>query len=325
MKLKTKVVVTQPIHEKGMKLLVDSVEEVVVAKDSNIETIAGLLDEKAEGVIVRYNPFPRELIEKAPNLKVIARHGIGTELIDLEAATEHNIAVVNTPNAATVSVAEHAVTLMLCLAKNIFYADSELRKGNYAVKDKYLSYELEGKTVGIVGLGKIGMEVAKKCKYGFGMKVIGYDPYVNKEKAQEIGVELFNNIDEVLESSDFVSLHLPLTESTKHIINEEKLRKMKKSAYLINCARGAIVDEKALIKALQEGSIAGAGLDVFEKEPPELDNPLFKMNNVIVTPHSSSLTEDGKIKMAVYAVEGLLQVLKGEKPTYLVNTDLYKK
>ncbi len=321
MKLKTKVVVTQPIHEKGMKLLVDSIEEVVLAKDSNIPTVAGLLDERVEGVIVRYNPFPRELIEKASNLKVIARHGIGTELIDLKAATEHNVAVVNTPNASTVSVTEHAVTLMLCLAKNIFYADSELRKGNYAVKDKYLQYELEGKTAGIVGLGKIGTEVAEKCRFGFGMKVIGCDPYVDKEKVEGIGVELAQSIDEVLESSDFVSLHLPLTESTKHIINEEKLRKMKKTAYLINCARGGIVDEKALIKALQEGIIAGAGLDVFEEEPPRVDNPLFKMKNVVVTPHSASLTEEAKIKMAVGAVEGLLQVLRGERPTYLVNTD----
>lgn len=318
-KLKTKVLITQPIHPHGMRLLQEAVEEVVVSPDDRVETIAGLLDSRVEGVIVRYNPFPRELIEKATNLKVIARHGIGTELIDLDAATKCGVVVVNTPNAAVVSVAEHVLTMILSLAKNIFLADEELRKGNYKIKNSYLSCEIEGKTVGIIGLGKIGLAVAKKCLHGFDMKVVAYDPYMDKNVAATLGITLVDELDEVLEESDFVTLHVPLTKETYNLIGERELRKMKKTAYLINCARGEIVDEEALILALQKEIIAGAGLDVFRKEPPDKNNPLFVMKNVIVTPHSSSLTTEGKVKMSVYAVEELLKVLRGEDATYLVN------
>ncbi len=233
MKIMTKVIVTQPIHPEGMKILSNSVQEIVVAKNPELSTISSLLDERTEGVIVRYNPFPKELMEKAPNLKVIARHGIGTELIDLESASERGIYVINTPNASTTSVAEHAITLMLCLAKNVFYADEQLRKGNYEIKDKYLSYELEGKTVGVVGLGKVGTAVSKICRFGFSMKVLGYDPYVNEEEAKIKGIELITNIDELLAKSDFVTLHLPLTEKCKYFINDDRLNKMKNTAFLI--------------------------------------------------------------------------------------------
>ncbi len=323
-KLNTKVVVTQPIHDEGMKLLYDSIEEVVVAPDDSIETVGKLLDESVEGVVVRYNRFPKELIDKAPNLKVIARHGIGVELIDVKYATKEGIYVVNTPTASTISVAEHTVTLMLALAKNILNADSELRRGNYAIKNKLGCTDLENKTLGIIGAGKIGLEVAKKCKYGFNMNVIAYDPYINIEKAKEIGIKVVDTLDELLENADYVSLHVPLTEKTKYMIGVKELKKMKKTAFLINCGRGALVKEDDLIKALENGDIAGAGIDVFEKEPPEKDNPLFKMKQVVVTPHSASLTVESMIKMAVGAAEQVVQVLKGEKPKYIVNKDLCK-
>ncbi len=323
-KLNTKVVVTQPIHDEGMKLLYDSIEEVVVAPDDSIETVGKLLDESVEGVVVRYNRFPKELIDKAPNLKVIARHGIGVELIDVKYATKKGIYVVNTHTASTISVAEHTVTLMLALAKNILNADSELRRGNYAIKNKLGCTDLENKTLGIIGAGKIGLEVAKKCKYGFNMNVIAYDPYINIEKAKEIGIKVVDTLDELLENADYVSLHVPLTEKTKYMIGVKELKKMKKTAFLINCGRGALVKEDDLIKALENGDIAGAGIDVFEKEPPEKDNPLFKMKQVVVTPHSASLTVESMIKMAVGAAEQVVQVLKGEKPKYIVNKDLCK-
>ncbi|MGE5614644.1 MAG: hydroxyacid dehydrogenase [Bacillota bacterium] len=318
MKLNTKVLLTQPIHEKGMELLESAVEKVIVAPDSRIETISSLLDEEVTGVIVRYNVFNRELMDKAPNLKVIARHGIGVELIDLEAATERGIKVVNTPDAATVSVAEHVVMMILALTKKIIFANKELKKGNYAVKDAYMPDDVEGKTLGLVGFGKIGREVAKRC-IGLGMKVIAYDPYTSQEVFDNMGVTKVDVMETLIAQSDFVSLHTPLTPQTRHLIGEKQLKMMKKSAYLINCARGAVVDEAALIDCLQKKVIAGAGLDVFEKEPPDADNPLFSMDNVIVTPHSSSLTVNGKIKMAVGAVEQLLKVLRGETPDYLVN------
>lgn len=318
MKFKTTVLVTQPINEKGMKLLEDAVEKVIVAPDCKIETIASLLNEDVTGVIVRYNVFNREIMEKAPNLKVIARHGIGVELIDLEAASERGIMVVNTPDAATVSVAEHVIMMMLVLSKKMLFADRELKKGNYAVKDKYVPDDLEGKTLGLIGFGKIGREVAKRAA-GLCMDVIAYDPYTSQEAFDSMGVEKVNSMDVLLERSDFVSLHTPLTPQTNHMMGEAQLKLMKKSAFLINCSRGQVVDEVALIDSLQKNIIAGAGLDVFEKEPPEANNPLFSMDNVIVTPHSSSLTASGTVKMAVGAAQQLLKVLRGEAPDYLVN------
>lgn len=324
MKLKTKVILAQPIHPKGMELLEANIEEVIVAPSDDPAVLVSMMDESVEGVIVRYNVFNREMIEHAPNLKVISRHGIGTELIDSEAATEHGVMVVNTPAAATVSVAEHVVLMTMMLSKNVLVGDAALRAGNYGIKDKYGPDDVEDKVIGFIGLGRIGGEAAKRC-IGIGMKAIAYDPYLKPEAAAAMGVTLVETMDEVLATSDFVSLHTPLMPSTKHMINKDKLALMKKTAFLINCSRGAVVDEEALIAALQDGVIAGAGLDVFEQEPPAVDNPLFKMPNVVVTPHSSSLTLNGRIKMSVGAVEQLLKVLNGEAPDYLVNRDVVKK
>jgi len=323
-KLQTKVLLTQPIHAKGMAMLEAAVAEVVLAPNDKIETLAGLLDEKVTGVIVRYNVFNRELMEKAPNLKVISRHGIGVELIDLEAATERGIMVVNTPAAATVSVAEHVVMMTMVLAKKLMYADAQLRAGNYAVKDKYLPADVEDSTLGLIGMGKIGGEVAKRC-LALGMKVIAYDPYLSEAAFAQLGVGSEKTVEDVLKKADFISLHTPLTPETKHLMGEKQFALMKDSAYLINCSRGEVVDEEALIKALQNKVIAGAGLDVFTKEPPDQNSPLFTMDNVVVTPHSSSLTSNGKIKMATGAVEQLMKVLNGEMPDYLVNKAVLQK
>lgn len=317
MKLKTKVLLTQPIHARGMEILESAVETVVVAPDDKIETIASLLDGEVTGVVVRYNVFNRYLMEKAPNLKVIARHGIGVELIDLEAARERGVLVVNTPDAATVSVAEHVVMMVLALSKKMLFADRELKKGNYSVKDNYMPDDVEGKLLGLVGFGKIGREVEKRCK-ALGMNVTAYDPFMDRAAFEGLGVEKAPSLEDLLERSDFVSLHTPLTPETQRLMGEAQFKLMKSSAYLINCARGQVVDEAALIKCLQEKVIAGAGLDVFEKEPPGADNPLFAMDNVIATPHSSSLTVNGKIKMATGAAEQLLKVLRGETPDHIV-------
>ena len=324
MKLQTKVVLAQPIHPKGLELLKENVETVVVAPSDDPAVLVSLMDDKVEGVIVRYNVFNREMIEHAPNLKVIARHGIGVELIDQVAATEHGVMVTNTPTAATTSVAEHVILMILMLAKNIQVGMEEFRNGNYAIKNNYGPDDVEFKTVGFLGLGRIGREAARRCQ-GLDMKVIGYDPYLKKEDAAKLNIELKDTMEEVLRESDYVSLHTPLTPETKHMISTEQLAMMKPTAFLINCSRGAVVDEPALIEALQKKVIAGAGLDVFEAEPPEKDNPLLFMKNVVVTPHSSSLTTNGKIKMSVGAVEQLLKVLRGEKPDYLVNKDVLNK
>lgn len=318
MKIKGKVLVAQPIHAHGMKLLEDNVEEVLVASNDSITTLASLLDDSVVGVVVRYNVFSRDLIERAPNLKVIARHGNGIELIDLFAATEHNIMVVNTPDAATIAVAEHVIMMALVLSRKLITAQKALKAGNYNIKNSYEPDDVEGKIMGLIGFGKIAREVATMSK-GVSMEVIAYDPYVSEETFVAYSTEMMRSMEEVLKKADFVSLHTPLMESTQRLIGKKQLEMMKPSAYLINCARGEIVDEKALFIALEDNVIAGAGLDVFEKEPPSVDNPLFSLDNCVVTPHSASLTLGGKIKMAVGAAEQLIKVLRGELPEYLVN------
>lgn len=322
MKIKSKVVVMQPIHEKGLRLLLDNVEEVVCPSREQLKNPAAFLDDKVEGIITRSFKIPRELLEMSPNLKVIARHGVGTEHIDVQTATERGVAVVNTPNASTVSVAEHALMMMLCLAKNIFLANRAMREGNYYIKDRYLAYELKGKTVGIIGFGRIGAEIARKCLHGFNMKVLVLNHNLDKEAYAKEGINVVDDLDKLLEESDFVSLHVPLTPKTKNLISEAQLKRMKKTAFLVNCARGGVVDEAALLKALKEGWIAGAGLDVLSKDPPEADNPILSLDNVILSPHSAALTVEALALTATFAVEDLLRVLRGEKPLNPVNKSM---
>lgn len=322
-KLQTKVLVTQPIHAEGMRVLNENIETVIVAENDKPETLLALLDDQVEGVVVRYNVFNREMIEKAKNLKVIARHGIGVELIDLTAATENGVIVVNTPDAATASVAEHVLAMAIILGRKMFVAHKALCQGNYAIKNSYGPDDVEGKMIGFIGLGRIGSAAAKRC-LGVGMRVMAYDPYLPPQVAADMGITLCTTLEEVLQCADFVSLHTPLTPETEGMIGAEQLAMMKPTAYLINCSRGKVVDEPALIAALKAGQIAGAGLDVFAEEPPQPDNELLSMENVVVTPHSSSLTMNGKIKMAVGAAEQLVEVLRGGVPQYIVNKDVLK-
>lgn len=316
MKLNTKVLVTQEIHPKGMELLQKHINQIVVAPKDDKETILSLIDDEVEGVIVRYNKFDRDMIAAAKNLKVIARHGIGVELIDLHAAREKGVLVVNTPDAATNSVAEHVIMMVLMLAKKIDYVSTQFKHGNYAIKSSYGPTDVQGKTIGFIGLGRIGLLAAEKC-HCLGLKVIAFDPFLTPSSAPPF-VSLETDMHSLLMQSDFVSLHVPLTDETNNLIGKNELSLMKPTAFLINCARGGVVNERDLIDALDNKIIAGAGLDVFETEPPKIDNPLLHMDNVVVTPHSSALTEDGKIKMAIGAVEQLLDVLQNKTPKHIV-------
>ncbi|HWQ79938.1 MAG TPA: hydroxyacid dehydrogenase [Anaerovoracaceae bacterium] len=325
MRLKTKILLTHPIHPEAMKLLEASVEEVIVASNDDRKTIYDLLDDEVEGMIVRfYVPVDRELLEKGKGLKVIARHAVGCELIDLAAATELGIQVVNTPFSTSASVAEHVLTFILMLAKKLPYADAQLRKGNYAVKDQYEPDDVEGKTLGLIGFGRIGCEVARRCG-AFGMCVVAYDRYISDEVFCSLNVQRRLSVEEVLEESDFVSLHVPLTPETRNLIGEKELGRMKKSAYLINCSRGGVVDEAALAEALESGAISGAALDVYEEEPPLPDNPLFGLESFIGSPHKAGLTVSGVRKMSFEAVTQMLKVLRGETPDCLVNRDVLSR
>jgi len=321
--MRKKVLIVQPIHESGIRLLKKEVE-VILAPDSSVETVCKEI-KGIHGVIVRTAPFTREIIESADKLKVIGRHGVGVDNIDIKAASKRGIPVVHTPNANMVSVAEHTIGFILALAKRLVISDKATREGNFALREEFAASDLEGKTLGIIGAGRVGSTLAKKCKVAFNMKVLVYDPYLSPEKAKEMEVSLCDSLPELLKESDFVSIHVPLTKDTRDLIGEKELKLMKPTAFLINVGRGRIVDEKALAKALKEGWIAGAASDVFSQEPPDPDNPLLKIENIILSPHMAALTKECVIRMATGAAQGVLDVLRGNKAKYIANLDLLKK
>lgn len=318
--MKKKVLIVQPIHESGLKIL-EELFDVKVASDPSAATVKREI-KGVEGVVVRTAPFTREIIEAADSLKVIARHGVGVDNIDIPAATEKGILVLNTPNANAVSVAEHTIVAIGALAKKVLSMDRATRNGSWETRNEYKAVDLDGKTLGLVGVGRIGSLVARKASAAFGMKVIAYDPYVKREVAQEAGITLVSDVSEVFRSADVVSLHTPLTQETRGFVNAERLAMMKPTAFLVNFSRGEVVDEKALYEALKNGSIAAAALDVFEQEPPQKDNPLFTLDNVLLSPHSAALTRECVIRMATGAAEGVRDVLTGKEPKWVVNREV---
>ena len=252
-------------------------------------------------------------------LKVIGRAGIGVDNVDIQTAAKNKIPVVNAPTGATASVAELTIGHILTLSRNIAYADKTMKKGEWA-KKSLKGFELDGKTLGLIGTGNIGKYTAKLAKC-FGMRIIGYDPFISKADMKKDGIEKVDTVVQIMQKSDYISLHIPHNNETHHIVNEEMISKMKPSAYLINCARGGTVDEKALYNALKNGKIAGAALDVYEKEPPE-KSPLFELDNVVMTPHIGANTKEGQIKAGTICAEQINKVLAGKKPDYCVNKKL---
>lgn len=312
-----KILIIQPIAKEGIKMLEEKGFEIKQLEDHNIENIKKEVID-ADAILVRTAEIPREVIKCGKKLKVIARHGVGVDNIDIEAATENGVYVTNAPIASEVSVAEHVLGLMISLAKNIRKADIALREGKFEVRNEYIGVELEGKTLGILGLGKIGRKVAIKAAKGFGMKIIGYDPFITQDNVDSV-IEVTNSWEKVFKEADFISLNLPLNDKTRGIVGKKEFKMMKKTAYIINCARGPIVNEEELIQALNKGLIAGAGLDVFTEEPPAKDNPLFGLNNTIVTPHMAAHTHASMIKMATHAAQGIIEVLSNKPPAWPVN------
>lgn len=262
----------------------------------------------------------REIMEASLKLKLIQQQGVGYDNVDIKAATEFGIPVAITPEGTVEGVAEHTFLLMLSLSKRLLVADRSLRKGKWLNWDlRASSFQLQKKTLGLIGLGRIGLEVARRAKT-FGMKIIYYDKYLKLTRPvqQALNIES-QEFETVLKNADIVSLHLLLTEETRKLIGEKELRMMKKKSILINTSRGSIIDEKVLIKALKEGWIAGAGLDVFTNEPPAKDNLLFKMENVVLTPHIAGVTMDVfPLKMSA-VTQNFKRVIKGEKPINVVN------
>ena len=312
-----KVLVTEFIHPAGIELLETECEVVRPSGVSAAALIEAVSD--VDGVLVRVAPITREVIEAAPRLKVIGKHGVGTDNIDIPAATERGIAVCNTPEANSEGVASLAITLMLATARRLLECDAFVRAGCWSGKDDLMGHELLGKVLSIVGVGRIGARLAQICQAAFDMKVYAYDPYVSHEAMATKGITKVESVDELMPVADFVSVHTPLVPATRGIVGARQFDLMKRSAILINTSRGPVVDEAALIDALREGKIAGAGLDVFEQEPPAADNPLLKMKNVILLPHMGGASYESMERMATHSAAEILAVLRGDRPKYLMN------
>ena len=309
-----KILVTDVIAEEAMELLKKNHE--VTFKDITGEELAREIAPYHALMVRSGTKVTAEAINNAENLIVIGRAGIGVDNIDVKAATRNGIKVVNSPTGATISVAELTIGHMISLARRLPKADRTTRAGEWA-KKKLKGVELNGKTLGLIGCGNIGRVVAKYAR-ALNMSVIGYDPYISKEKLEEEGIEKVESVGEVMGRADFISIHVPHTPETHHLINGEMLSKMKTSAYIINCARGGVVDEKALYNALKENKIAGAALDVYEEEPAK-NNPLFELDNAVFTPHIGASTKEGQIRAGTICAEQILKVLEGKEPDFWVN------
>ncbi len=308
------VVVADPIANEGLSILRPHARVEIVSGDrAALERMIG----EAEALLVRSETrVTAELLASAPRLRVIGRAGAGVDTIDVDAATARGIVVVNAPGGNAVAAAEHSLALMFALARRVAAADASLKRGQWA-RSAYIGTELSGKTLGLIGLGRVGSEVARRA-IGLDMRVLVYDPYVPDEHARRGGMEPVD-LDPLLEGSDFVSLHVPLTEATRGILNATRLARLRPGAFLVNCARGGLVDDAALIAALDAGRLAGAGIDVFASEPVAIDDPLPRHPKVVATPHLGASTIEAQANVAAQVANEVLAVLGGRPTQFAVN------
>jgi D-3-phosphoglycerate dehydrogenase len=315
------VLLSHRLYEDGMKIL-EKETETIIANNSNMaEVIADL--KKADGLILRVGDIDRKIMETCPKLKVIARPGVGVDNVDLEAATALGIPVVIAPGTNLRSVAEHAVALMYTITKNVVESYHETKAGNFGIRSKYMAIELFDHNVGIIGFGNIGKETAKICS-GNGMKVFVYDPYVEREAVAAMGYHYVADLPDILSLVDVISLHMPLIPSTRKMFGSKEFQTMKQGAFIVNCARGGIIDEEALYEALESGQVAGAAVDVLETEPMDPNNKLFSLHNFIATPHMAALTQESASRTTQLTVRGTLAVMNGEKWPHVANREVYR-
>jgi len=317
------VLLPQPIETEAISLLEEKNCIVTTAPDPKPETVLPLLKD-AHGLILRTGiTISRELIENADELLVISRTGGGLDNVDVGVATEKGIIVTSNLGVNTVSVAEHVLSMILALSKRLILLDNAVRNSNFGIRYQNLPRDINGKTIGLLGLGRIGCEIGRICHQIFGMQVIAYDPYLPDEKKAEYrNWVTFAELYELLSKSDIVSIHVPLTDKTRQLVGDAEFSLMKTDAILINASRGGVVNEAALVKALQSNQIAGAGLDVFSQEPVPADNPLLKLENVILTPHTAALTRECVTRMATEAAKCVLDVFAGREPQNVANRQI---
>ncbi|MFQ6073670.1 MAG: glyoxylate reductase [Candidatus Bathyarchaeia archaeon] len=324
---KPKVYVTREIPERGLKIIKERFDaevwpeyapppkEVIIQKARDVDAIASLLSDKIDA----------EVFDAAPDLKIVAQLAVGFDNIDVQEATKRGIYVTNTPGVLTETTADFAWALLMAVARRVVEADKYVHSGQWKVgwhPSMLLGRDVYGATIGIVGAGRIGSAVARRAK-GFNMRILFYDVVPRPQLERELNAKPVD-LETLFKESDFVSVHVPLMKATYHLVNEQRLRLMKKTAYLINNSRGPVVDEKALYKALKEGWIAGAGLDVFEQEPTPADNPLLTLDNLVVAPHISSASHETRSKMAEMVAENLIAFFEGRTPPNLVNPEVLK-
>lgn len=310
-----KVLVADGVSQRGIEIL-EKDFEVVVKEKLSAEELLEIIG-RFDGLVVRSaTKVTKAVLAAAPRLKVVGRAGVGVDNIDIAAATEKGVIVLNAPEGNTIAATEHTVAMMLAMARRIPIANETLQKGEWNRK-KYMGVELRGKTLGVIGLGRIGGGVAKRAQ-AFDMEIIGYDPYINEERAKTMGIEV-TPLDEIYARADFITVHMPLTPETKGMINQKTLAKMKKGVRLINCARGGIIDEADLAEAVKSGIVAGAAIDVFEEEPLAKDHPLLGLENVVLTPHLGASTVEAQVGVSVDVACGVAAALKGEPVSSAIN------
>ena len=291
----------------------EAVEILEKEKEFKVDVNTKLTPEELKKAIVNYEALvvrsgtkvTKDIIAAADKLKIIGRAGVGLDNVDVDAASKKGIIVVNTPGGNTMSTAEHTFSMMLSLSRNIAQADASMRRGEWERK-KFMGVELYGKTLGIVGLGRIGTEVAKRA-LSFEMRVMAFDPYLSADKSKELGIESVD-LKTLLKESDYITVHTPLTDDTKHMISSKEFDIMKKGVRVVNCARGGIIDEEALVKAIESGKVAGAAFDVYEEEPPK-NSKLLKSDKVVLTPHLGASTEEAQVNVAIDVANTVRDVL----------------
>jgi len=312
-----RVLILQPIDSSGVQALLDANIDVLHAPNDSRETLLAMVRD-VDGLIVRTTSYrvDAEVMDRAPNMRVVGRHGVGVDNIDVDAARSRGIAVVNTPVANSQTVAEYTVGLMLSVGRFIPQADESVRQGRWGERDNLVGIELAESTLGIIGLGRIGSRVARICSLGFGMRAIYYDIVRKHEHEGTLGVE-FASFDDVVRTADILTLHVPLTSQTRDMMNADRLSRMKKGAILINASRGPVVDIDALAERLATDRLAGAGIDVFPDEPLSVGHTLLTSTSVVVSPHMAAASRPSLIKMSLVA-EDVVRVLTGEEPSYSV-------
>ena len=303
---KKKILIIQKVHEKGMELINNHPNfDVEVTDDTSVENLKSKIKD-CDGASIRIAKLSGDVINEAKNLKIISRHGVGYDNIDLKTAKERDIKIAITANANAVTVAEHVMFVLLNIAKRRELYHTTVKEGNFKDRNKLpKTIEVWKKNFLIMGFGRIGKALIKRC-LGFEMNVYVYDPFVDKDIIDKLGGKKVNNIEEAVKTMDVISLHIPLTDKTENLINYNLLKTMKKNCIIINAARGGIINEEDLNKALNEDLIFGAGIDVFKKEPPENDNPLLKNDKVYLSPHTAAFTDECMTRMGVETIQNII-------------------